>query len=464
MRGSRLSGAAALFFCLLFLLTGMLWISRPGLQNDEALFASGMYGPFLRDYYISIFQVHVPTMVMTYVGALKGWIYQPVFALWDPSAASIRFPVLLIGAATVSLFYVFLRRVASERAALAGCALLATDSIFLFTTRLDWGPVALQHLLLVGGCAALVLFQQRKSLAALGVGFFIFGLGMWDKALFSWMLIGLACAGIATFPRVLLRALTVRHVAIATLAFLLGSLPLLIFNLRTEWSTFRGNTQFSTEGFQEKAELLRYTLSGEALFGYVTRESHEGPARQPETSGERLSVWLSDAAGHPRTNLLLYATALSLLCLPWLWFTPARKPLVFALVFTIVTWLQMAFTKGAGAGAHHTVLLWPFPLMFIAITLDAACRRAGARGKPLFAIVLAALVVSNLLVTNHYYAQLIRYGGGAAWSEAIYPLSDSLHKLEADEVHVLDWGMLNSLRLLHEGELDLRVGSDPVMD
>ena len=34
-------------------------------------------------------------------------------------------------------------------AALIGCGLLATDAIYLLTSCFDWGPVALEHLLLL---------------------------------------------------------------------------------------------------------------------------------------------------------------------------------------------------------------------------------------------------------------------------------------------------------------------------
>jgi len=58
----------AIGFCLLFVAVASLWISEIGIQNDEALFAAGMY-PIHSDAPV-IFGKRFPTMVMTYVGTL----------------------------------------------------------------------------------------------------------------------------------------------------------------------------------------------------------------------------------------------------------------------------------------------------------------------------------------------------------------------------------------------------------
>jgi predicted membrane-bound mannosyltransferase len=108
---------------------------------------------------------------------------------------------------TVWLFYVLLKRTVSVRAALVGTALLAVDPVFVLTSRWDWGPVVLQHLCLVGGMLAFVIFAREGQTRWLAVGAFVFGLGMWDKAIFLWSLVGLGTAAIVVFPRTLLHRL-----------------------------------------------------------------------------------------------------------------------------------------------------------------------------------------------------------------------------------------------------------------
>src|SRR5437868_7387516 len=87
------SHVLAIFLCCAFFLMGCAFIPLTGIQNDEALFASGIYRPFNVKYSVNIMGFNVPLMIMTYVGALKSWLYTPVFGVWPPSAYSVRLPV-----------------------------------------------------------------------------------------------------------------------------------------------------------------------------------------------------------------------------------------------------------------------------------------------------------------------------------------------------------------------------------
>src|SRR6476646_8585452 len=136
-----------LFSSFFFMLAGFFFIPHAGIQNDEALFASGIYQQIGISQTVKIFGHRVPLMLISYLGALKSWIYAPIFRFWKPSAASVRVPVILAAGLTIWLFWSLLRRIAGYRAAALGCALLASDTLFLITSCFDWGPVVLQHLL-----------------------------------------------------------------------------------------------------------------------------------------------------------------------------------------------------------------------------------------------------------------------------------------------------------------------------
>jgi 4-amino-4-deoxy-L-arabinose transferase-like glycosyltransferase len=307
--------AFALLFCLLFVALGSLWLSEVGIQNDEALFSAGIYPPFGNASRL---------MVMTYVGALKSHLYVPIFKMWPPSAASIRFPALILGALTVWLFYLLVKRTLGRTAALIATALLATDTTFLLTTRWDWGPVVLQHLLLVAGLTSIIGFVSSSRVRWLALGFFLFGLGVWDKAIFLWSVVGLGVAAMAVFPRQFVHFLRVKTVAIATAAFLLGAAPFLAFNLRFNWITFRQNAAWSTEILGYKADLLRSTLNGSAVLGTVPRDDWDGPIREPDDPFKRALVSASRAVGSPRENLQFPLLILTILLLPIAWRTSAR--------------------------------------------------------------------------------------------------------------------------------------------
>jgi hypothetical protein len=446
----------AVFLCLLFFATGILWIERPGLQNDEVLFGAGVYPPFVRANSVRAFKHEFPLMVMTYVGTVKALVYRTlIFPFVDPTAVSVRVPTLALGALSVWLFYRLLLRVLGARAALIGTALLATDTLYLLTIRWDWGPVALQHLCLIAGVLAMVRFHQERQRRWLALGFFIFGLGMWDKALFIWTLAALGISTLVVFPRFARELLKPKYAGIAVLAFCVGALPLIIYNVRHQWITFRSNTSWSTEEVAQKRNLVWATLNGSALFGSIVRDEWEGPLRQPQTTPEQALFRVNEAAGTPRENLHGYLLIASLLMLPFV--REVWRPAVFVLVFGTVLWLQMAFTKGAGTGAHHTILLWPVPQFVIAATLSGMPFRLGRAGTPVVALTVTAACFAGLLVTSTYYTNMIRNGGSIATTEASWPASDAIKAMQASGVCVLDWGFYEIIRLLHKGQTPICV-------
>jgi hypothetical protein len=98
----------------------------------------------------------------------------------------------------------------------------------------------------------------------------------------------------------------------------------------------------------------------------------------------------------------------------------------------------------------------------IAVSFAAASRRLGRAGIPAFALVTAALLVSEVLVMNEYYYVSYSFGGAPAWSDAILPLNAFLRDAPPGNIYCVDWGMLDSLRYLSNGKLPVLVGSDPI--
>jgi Dolichyl-phosphate-mannose-protein mannosyltransferase len=446
---------SVVFCCLLFLLCGLAILPYPGVQNDEALFAAPLYPPKSYMASVSIFHVPIPIMQMSYLGCLKGWIYKSIFSLWAPSVFSLRVPVLIFGAVTIWLFWLLLRLTVGERAANIGPILLATDTSFLLTTCFDWGPVALQNLLMLAGVVSIVCSHRSRKESLFGLGFFLFGLGLWNKALFSWILIGLTVATLVIFSSDLFRYLNWRRALIAILCFSGGSLPLILSNLQHPGSTFgKENVRLSTQEFGRKFLALRETADGSALLDYLVSKDR-GPSRRFASSPlEYLSISFQGAVGKRRANLANWAFVAAVLLLPFLWSTPARRPMLFSLTVISVAWGLMAATKGAGASAHHCILLWPFPIFFTTVAFAHASNIPWI-GRKLLTITIALLVLTNLLVTNSYLAGFIENGGYWVWDDGIFALADYLKSSAQSEIYTVDWGMFNSLRLLNRGILRL---------
>jgi hypothetical protein len=152
---------------------------------------------------------------------------------------------------------------------------------------------------------------------------------------------------------------------------------------------------------------------------------------------------------------MFYGFIASLCLVPWLWFTRFRRAAVFAVVYLAVTWIQMAALPNTGATLHHVLLLWPFPHFLIATVIARLADIPGRWGMRIATIALAAMVSSNLLLVNEYYAALTTRGTAAIWTDAIYPLFDYLDSIGASRVIVTDWGYSTTLCLLSDGEVPL---------
>jgi len=449
---------------LFFVSLGCIFLPYAGLQNDEVLFATPDYHqPSSSLFTIPVGRYHVPVMQLSYLGALKTWLYAPLLFRIRPSYLLIRLPALLLGAMTTGMLFWFLRKIHGPRAAWAGGVLLVTDTMFLLTTCFDWGPVVLQHFLMMAGLVLLVQFAASGNRSALFWGFVALGLGMWDKALFSWMLSGLLVATVLVFSRELWSRLTGANLARAAAGFCLGALPLLVYNASSGMATFRSNTSFTLSEMPLKIKVLRTTWDGSALlayFAYSSYSSTPGQPREPDDAVERVSAGLHNWFGERGRNALDAGTIAAILFfIPLLWRRRARRILLFCLIAAGVAWVQMAVTRNAGGSAHHVVLLYPLPQCFLAVAFAEASELALLRRWNLGAWLLGAVVFllagANLLLTNQYLYQFARYGAAGTWSTAIFRLSDETKRFQGVELVVDDWGILNPLVVLHRGRLPL---------
>src|SRR5580658_9130156 len=92
--------AALAAILLLFIATAMLFVTRPGIEADEALVTN----PALYSWH------SIPLMDISYLGALKSWFYIALFSFVKPGAVSLRTPTVLLGAVAIWLFFLLLDR------------------------------------------------------------------------------------------------------------------------------------------------------------------------------------------------------------------------------------------------------------------------------------------------------------------------------------------------------------------
>jgi hypothetical protein len=435
--------AALVAIALGFIATAMLFVPRLGIEADEAIVGNGIYERGAPWYSWHFGDSELPIMMISYLGALKTWFYNLLFLVVHPRPVPLRLPMVLIAAVTLGLFFALLDRAVGRRAAWIGTLLLATDSSYVLMNAADYGPVTLQFLFKLGGLLLILRFHREGSRAALAGAFFLFGLAMWDKAIFAWVLCGFALAAVVVFPRETLRYLTPRNLAVAAGAMLAGALPLVIYNVSRPLETLRSNVKVESAPVLAKATLLARTMDGSVMTGFMIALDSGPEPGQARRWYQSLATGLSDWTGHPRRNLTLWAAVASL---AGLFFKEARRPILFATVASVGTWLPMVLTAGAGAAAQHVILLWPLHFLALAAGLAQLPVRWAAGA------VTTVLCCANVAVTNQYYADLVRNGPALRWTDAMDQLDRTLTDLHAPSVFIADWGIIETINLLSEGE------------
>ncbi|MEQ1884724.1 MAG: glycosyltransferase family 39 protein [Bryobacteraceae bacterium] len=434
-----------LALCCLFFALGAVLVPLAGIQNDEALFANPIYQN-LFEFRVRAFHHSIPLMVISYIGTLKTGLYWILFHIVRPSVWSLRLPMVLLGSVTIFLFYLLADKVSSKHVAFAGAALLATDQTFLLTNTFDWGPVAIEHFLLVTACLLAVSFSASGRNAHLVGAFFALGLGLWNKAIFLWALTGLLVASATVLWPEIRKLLTLRAATLATVGFLVGTSPFLIYNLKRPNATLSQNARLEVPDWNAKFIQVQSALDGRSLFGYLMNEDDAPKPKMLNSGLGKIAAAIHQKIGERRGGIMAYVAAACLLLLPLWW---RSRVAWFSLIFSAATWLMMAITRDAGGSAHHTVLLWPFPHLFVATVVSALPWR------PIRGLILSAVVASNLLVFNESLYKFERNGAALVFTDAIQALSDRVGVLRPPMVYVTDWGIWNTLAMLHEAKLSM---------
>jgi 4-amino-4-deoxy-L-arabinose transferase-like glycosyltransferase len=405
----RIGSAAGVVAGALMFFAGAacLFIPKIGIEADEVLFVPPVY------HYAAVGSVKIgrhqlPTMLMSYVGADKTWLLAAIIKAIPPSTWSLRLPAVLIGILSLWLLFATVRRLANDRVAAALVCLLATDPMFLLSTTMDWGPVALTHLFFI---AALYFAAREKPMIFLAS--ISLGLAFWDKGTAVWTLPGLFLCMLVFFPGVVRAHASLVNVAKALAGFAIGAWPFLRYNMLTHWATFRDNARFSTDGMPDKLRVMGVTLNGQGMFDWLV------------LGGTPLWYTLAPV-GIAAAVILLFNRRVA----------PIGPLAHFALFTGLFTWISMLSAASGGTSIHHTILVWPW------LPLFALCVLGYALNGKQFGIAVAAMAISNIVMIGLYAERARDYGPGPHWSDASFELPALIQSVPADrKIATIDWGI-----------------------
>jgi hypothetical protein len=434
-----------------FILLGVYRIQFPGLYMDEVDFVNAAQGASDNT------MVHmrlgpVPLFIMPYLGALKAWIYVPVFRFFGVSALTIRLPAILIAATTLLILFHLMRTKLGAVWAIIALVIMAVDPANLFPSRLDWGPTVLMHFFQAAILALWFSYRDRPKLQKLVLICICAGLGFFDKFNFIWLVVAFAI-GVCLFYLDSLKQLwvsspsSVRRVGVVLVLVAFGValyFVLPVLHLRS--------ANPPPMNIQARWDGLLSTLSGEAvaylIFGNSSWIIHFVP------------FWL-----------IVTDCYLALACLFLLIRNREgqenRKNGFFLLLIGLLVFLQIAITPQAG-GPHHYSMVFPLPLLVFVFFAQPLYRQLATRNLRLFAALLLVSAATAVFGVNLHntIGYLSRFEANASynsqWSPEIYSLSQYIneHGLEAESVISVDWGLHNQIHALAPKKLRGRMQDD----
>jgi hypothetical protein len=418
----------------------------PGLYYDEMLFVGPAAGerPYLKCF-------GLPLLIFPYIGALKAWVYTPIFALFGVSPVSIRLPVILISCGTLALGYSLVRRILTAGWAVAFTGACVVHPGFVLLTKVDLGPITL--MLFLKALCLVLLFKwlegpQRICWSVFGVCL----LGFFDKFNFIWFIVALAVStsviyGAEIFGK--LRTVPAR-VLMPTAAALvaLGWLVLWIVYPLLQ----RPHAPASSGRLAQMWSLYESMCTGGAT-AYLWFKS--APTVPSWTGWGVLSV----TAVLIVLSLVSYGVGAS----------PSRNVdartlrfCLWCLLMFVIIFVEIVVTPQAG-GPHHMIMLFPFDLLagFGAAFL-LANTFPGMRRVVVFleGCVLIIWVASNLRSFEMHFSKFRDANSfRGRWSPNVELLAAYLDEKakDVDSIYTIDWGIGFELTALCRPDIGRKV-------
>jgi hypothetical protein len=434
-------------------------IDRPGLQYDEALFVNGaLGGHYANGSFVSARFHGLITMLMPYIGALKAWLYAPIFEVFGVTVTSIRLPVIVICGITIAIAFLMARRLFGPWPAALLALLMATDPALLAMGKTDYGPIVLSALLRVTALAAYLSWRRTCSTRYLWLLVGSALLGIFNKVDYLAFLVGLAFAAVVVDHRGIVRRLRARPVIAAAAA------GVLVAGLAVEYAQIvaparRFPAVRSDAGLagrvHEVWDLFRSTMDGVGFFQYMS------------------GVPFDHRSGIAAATVVVVILAAALVA--WrvavrVRLAPSDEPLAAAADDTALFLLLLVGVGGAlvltpqAVGPHHAMLLWPLPALLGISLLSAAWRLPHPQlrvGATTLLLIGALWLLGTQLGVDRAYRAAFRSDRAWApgWTTEIYPVANAVDRIAsgADGIVVADWGIGNQLLALGNDAVRSRV-------
>lgn len=339
-----------------------MFLDKLELNNDEAIIGVNALSlilpkvPFTR-----LRHLNSLTIFSSYKGKVSSFPEAIFFKIFGSSVFTLRFVQVLFSLGSLMCIYYVCSRNFNRFVGIFTILLLGIDSSFIRVTRIgNMQDAVLQIFLFWLGIALIQLYMDKKRRAFLYTSGFVFGVALWAKLMFLGYFLG-ALAGFLVFGKksyVFLRKKIFKKkldIAVFIAAFILGSAPLLIFNIFNHWpivtSILNSFKDHSTNIHASGWNNMNF------LHNFKIRVGNFHDLLNSQISGDGMSTLKNNV------NLLLFYLSFSVVLLYLLLAEKGalskNKISFFIITYGVLLSLSCFIPEGGSCDPAHVVILLP---------------------------------------------------------------------------------------------------------
>lgn len=422
---------------VVFLSFSFAYLSDIGLRYDECIFVNAALGGVVKDYiYKSVF--NIPIMVFPYEGALKAWIYYPLFKIFNVSTASIRVPAIIISALALIIWYQNSKLIFTEKLyPLLFILLLATDPTFINHGKMDYGPFVLQSFFVAAAYYCYLQFIIKKSPFYFSLLLLVMLLGMWNKLNFVWLVTALSVSGILFHRREILAAYKKNRfiITLMSLLFILV-MGLIIYFLVIPLKNFpMGGDILQITYFEKIRYIVRtyfLTMAGSLPYEIIYADS------------------VGSVVNYIELGIMALSLSFILLIKKNAQVQAYESKILFFYTVAFLLLAQIILTPQA-RNSYHILIMWPLQHLIFLLSMGMCAYVLNQRIARAGTLIFTALIIISQLIVNFQYLYAFDHKQpDAQFSPAINALSAYINQYSQkyDEIMSIQFGINNQLLAL----------------
>lgn len=396
----------------IYILLSVIKIEHPGINNDQFMFVNAAaFNPdnmFLWKSYHGF-----PIMVFPYIGALKSYLYMPIFYFFGVNMWSIRLPQIILIAISLYLLYKSLSTTFNKKIALITVLFLSLDPSNVIYSKVDNGPTVIEFFLKVLTIYLFSVYYKTKNIIFFLSIYPVLILGIFNKINFFWFVNSFFISFIIFYGKSFYN--NFKNFG-KLVPFILIAVPYYII-LRFFIKLSR-ETALSYKNFTNEVSISNITNNFPIFYKNLS-DIING------------NLFFNKIYGYDPTNLGGYFTILILLILfvGLIVITHSKDKVFFRnyLFITLITMLislQILLTKRAVSG-WHVVAVYPFFAIIFATGIYKIYEIVRHKSIKIFLASLVGFIILYQISVNFIFIN--KYSTptqSIAWSSSIYDLID----------------------------------------